>query len=285
MAQRYYEMSAEQGSASSELRLGDYTYYGWGIAAFYKDNDGTEVESGSVGDQEEEDAAFLASLMSGEPELEIRPQPVDYEASIARYRKTAEMQVTGEWMQAFVARASFNLGLMHQFGLGVAQDLHLAKRHYHRCREVHPDGVHVPVTLVLLLLGVHMAWLRVPAADELISRLFNDVRVHMLVVHIIAISVLFMLRSSFSNTRQRPRTPTGEGLPPQSPVSPMTHQQPQLHPQANLQPHSPPQPQPNPPPQPQAQPAAEPRGAAALAAEVFGQPAQPTQTVPDEMQL
>ena len=42
--------------------------------------------------------------------------------SKARYRKTADMTVTGEWMQSFVARASFNLGFMHQFGIGIAQD-------------------------------------------------------------------------------------------------------------------------------------------------------------------
>lgn len=29
-AQRFYELSADQGSASSELRLGDFAYYGWG---------------------------------------------------------------------------------------------------------------------------------------------------------------------------------------------------------------------------------------------------------------
>ena len=42
-------------------------------------------------------------------------------ATQARYRKTADMTVTGEWMQSFVARASFNLGFMHQFGIGIPQ--------------------------------------------------------------------------------------------------------------------------------------------------------------------
>ena len=54
--------------------------------------------------------------------VELHPQPVDYEAALARYRKTADMTVTGEWMQSFVARASFNLGFMHQFGIGIVQD-------------------------------------------------------------------------------------------------------------------------------------------------------------------
>merc|ERR1712203_1084006 len=102
-------------------------------------------------------------------EIEVKPQKVDYEASIARYRKTAELSVTGEWMQAFVARGSFNLGFMHQFGLGVAQDLHTAKQHYHRCREVDPSGLHTPVTLVLLALGVHMMYLRLPTWDKLLD--------------------------------------------------------------------------------------------------------------------
>ena len=54
--------------------------------------------------------------------VELFPQEVDYEAALARYRKTADMTVTGEWMQSFVARASFNLGFMHQFGIGIGQD-------------------------------------------------------------------------------------------------------------------------------------------------------------------
>merc|ERR1719221_2062661 len=113
-------------------------------------------------------------------DVEIQPQHVDYEASLARYRKTAEMAVTGEWMQTYVARGSFNLGFMHQFGLGVAQDLHIAKQHYHRCREVDPSGLHTPVTIVLMLLGLHMMYLRLPTQQKLLERLLADTRVHIL---------------------------------------------------------------------------------------------------------
>merc|ERR1719464_1791530 len=109
-------------------------------------------------------------------EVEVKPQSIDYEASLARYRKTAEMTVTGEWMQSFVARGSFNLGFMHQFGFGAAQDLHTAKLHYHRCREVAPAGLHTPVTLVLLSLGAHMLLLRLPPWETLLGRLLDDVR-------------------------------------------------------------------------------------------------------------
>jgi TPR repeat protein len=188
VAQRFYEMSAEQGSASSELRLGDYAFYGWGISAGFGDD---EAEGSGAS---EEDGALPSVFTSNEPELKLLTQMVDYEASLARYRKTAEMTVTGEWMQAFVARGSFNLGFMHQFGLGVAQDLHLAKRHYHRCREVDPGGVHAPITLVLLLLGCHMQFVRLPPAEELFERLAEDLRVHVLVLHFVAIVALVIVR-------------------------------------------------------------------------------------------
>lgn len=229
VAQRFYEMSAEQGSASSELRLGDYAYNGWGISTGFRDDDvgdGDVVEFGS-----EEDVLPLA-LYGSEPELDLQPQIVDYEASLARYRKTAEMTVTGEWMQAFVARGSFNLGFMHQFGLGVAQDLHMAKRHYHRSREVDPSGVHAPVTFSLISLGAHMLWLRIPPWPELMDRLTSDMRFHLLVLHFTAIVVLLAVRLNF-------RTPRSAAVA--RPVAPLAPRAPQGAPSAQPS-QAPPQP-------------------------------------------
>merc|ERR1719193_2249823 len=87
-----------------------------------------------------------------EPTL-VRQEP-DLALSLARYRRTAGMRVTGEWMQPFVARASFNLGFMYHFGVGVTQDTMAARRHYSRCAEMDPSGVHAPVVLMLALLAV-----------------------------------------------------------------------------------------------------------------------------------
>lgn len=203
LAQRFYEMSAEQGSASSELRLGDYSFYGWGVAAAFKDGDEEDVVR--IGDGEGEEGGIALPNLYTASEVVLRPQPVDYEASIARYRKTAEMTVTGEWMQGFVARGSFNLGFMHQFGLGVAQDLQTAKQHYHRCREVDPNGLHTPVTLVLLALGMHMLFLRLPPWPIVLERLLEDVRVHVLLLHLVAIVSLVVVRWHFARTARRPR--------------------------------------------------------------------------------
>lgn len=196
LAQRYYEMSAEQGSVSSELRLGDYAYYGWGISASFTDED-SEAEGS-------DDGGVLPSSHPGS-EVRIAPQPVDYEASLARYRKTADMAVTRVWMQTFTARASFNLGFMHQFGLGVPQDLHTAKMHYRRSRDAGDSSANAPVVMMLLLLDAHALLLRLPTPQRLLERLLLDVRVHALVVHLAAAAVLVTARRHFAAARQAAR--------------------------------------------------------------------------------
>jgi len=200
IAQRYYELSSEQGSASSELRLGDFAYYGWGVSADFGESTWDETSDSK------DDDTLPAAFRGNEPELRIGSQDVDYDSAMARYKKTAEMTVTGEWMQGFVARGSFNLGYMHQFGLGVTQDLHLAKRHYHRCREVDPGGIHTPITMVLLMLGAHMYFLRVPRIDVLCERLFADLRVHALLMSIVTLISLGVVRCRFSRPRTRRTT-------------------------------------------------------------------------------
>lgn len=202
IAQRLYELSAEQGSASSELRLGDYAFSGWGVAASFKHDSEPEfvqvgVPSDSDSDQVGKNVTSLSlrSLYTSS-ELMLETQTVDYETALARYRKAAEMTVSGEWMQAFVARGSFNLAFMHQFGLGVPQDLHTARLHYQRCREVDPDpnGMQAPVTLALVALSAHMTYLRFPPWSVLFDRLLADMRVHRAVASSGSIFVLVLLR-------------------------------------------------------------------------------------------
>nr|AAB52516.1 sel-1-like protein [Homo sapiens] len=47
---------------------------------------------------------------------------VDYETAFIHYRLASEQQHS--------AQAMFNLGYMHEKGLGIKQDIHLAKRFY-----------------------------------------------------------------------------------------------------------------------------------------------------------
>uniref|UniRef100_A0A8C1T3N8 SEL1L adaptor subunit of ERAD E3 ubiquitin ligase n=1 Tax=Cyprinus carpio TaxID=7962 RepID=A0A8C1T3N8_CYPCA len=69
---------------------------------------------------------------------------VDYETAVIHYRLASEQQHS--------AQAMFNLGYMHEKGLGIKQDIHLAKRFYDMAAEASPDA-QVPVFLALCKLG------------------------------------------------------------------------------------------------------------------------------------
>lgn len=184
-AQRHYEMSAEQGNALSELRLGDYAYYGWGLRA---DTTGPELVDGDVADEQ---------VLSDD--VRFTHQEADPELSVAHYKRTSSMRIMSEWMQPFVARASFNLGYMYQFGVGVPRDIPLARRYYRRCFEVHPDGVQAPMLIMLGLLAMQVFWLEMPTMKAMSTALLADMRTHILAVQIALIVALLRARSIFAN--------------------------------------------------------------------------------------
>ena len=70
------------------------------------------------------------------------------------------LQVYGEAAARRNAQALFNLGFMHEYGAGLPQDLHLAKRHYDKAAAAQPDAPGA-ARLALLSLWVHGAWLKV----------------------------------------------------------------------------------------------------------------------------
>lgn len=65
------------------------------------------------------------------------------------------------------AQAMFNLGYMHEHGLGLPFDLHLAKRYYDQALELDP-AAKLPVKLALASL-----WLRKNRADSFMVGLMN----------------------------------------------------------------------------------------------------------------
>lgn len=71
--------------------------------------------------------------------------PVDYETAAVHYRLASDQQHN--------AQAMFNLGYMHEQGLGMAKDIHLAKRCYDLAAETSADAK-VPVALALLKLNL-----------------------------------------------------------------------------------------------------------------------------------
>ncbi|CAG9808107.1 unnamed protein product [Chironomus riparius] len=70
---------------------------------------------------------------------------IDYEAAASHYRTASEQQHN--------AMAMFNLAYMHEQGLGMKKDIHLAKRFYDLAAETNSDAK-IPVALALLKLQV-----------------------------------------------------------------------------------------------------------------------------------
>lgn len=68
---------------------------------------------------------------------------MDFDAAASHYRSASEQQHN--------AQAMFNLGYMHERGLGLARDRHLAKRCYDLAADASPDA-RIPVTLALIKL-------------------------------------------------------------------------------------------------------------------------------------
>jgi len=198
-AQRHFELSAGQGNVFSHLRLGDYAYYGWGLRV----DDGLPsagLDEAVIDDDAIDDETLMRLLEGGDAEVRYVRQDRDVGSSVARYRRTATARITGEWMQPYVARASFNLGLMHQLGLDVAQDIPLARQHYARSLEADPDGVQSPVLLMLALMASQVFWAALPPPVHLARSLIEDMRTHALVVQVIVLLVLVLLRRRLATT-------------------------------------------------------------------------------------
>merc|ERR1711937_8778 len=110
----------------------------------------------------------------------------------------------------FAARASFNLGWMYQFGVGVPPDPSQARRYYRRCFEVHPGGVQAPVQAMLALLSLQAYLMDMPSMQEYQDAYAADLRTHVLVLHIVMLFVLLGARLKFQARRSaRREAPSG----------------------------------------------------------------------------
>ncbi|CAG8490048.1 1561_t:CDS:10 [Dentiscutata heterogama] len=81
---------------------------------------------------------------------------VDYEKAAACYQVAAEAD--------FSAMAMWNLGWMHEYGIGISQDFHLAKRWYDQSLSTNPDA-YLPVTLSLVRLYSRSFWNYIIGSD------------------------------------------------------------------------------------------------------------------------
>ena len=71
----------------------------------------------------------------------------DMEMAVYYYRLAAD--------RAASPRANYNLGFMYQYGLGVKQDFHLAKRHYDMAVASTTHEAELPVSVALLCMRIH----------------------------------------------------------------------------------------------------------------------------------
>jgi SEL1 protein len=74
----------------------------------------------------------------------------DKEKAAACYQAAAETMMS--------AQAMWNLGWMHENGIGIDQDFHLAKRHYDMALETNPREAYLPVVLALYKLRFRSWW-------------------------------------------------------------------------------------------------------------------------------
>ncbi|XP_024252690.1 protein sel-1 homolog 1 isoform X1 [Oncorhynchus tshawytscha] len=156
---------------------------------------------------------------------------VDYETAVIHYRLASEQQHS--------AQAMFNLGYMHEKGLGIKQDIHLAKRFYDMAAEASPDA-QVPVFLALCKLGLvyTLQYMHDLNMTELVSKVDLD---QLLGPEwdLYLMTVIALLLGTVIAYRQRQHQP----VPPRPPPLPAPARPPQEQPQPEdqVQPEVPPQ--------------------------------------------
>uniref|UniRef100_A0A7N6AYN7 Fibronectin type-II domain-containing protein n=1 Tax=Anabas testudineus TaxID=64144 RepID=A0A7N6AYN7_ANATE len=153
---------------------------------------------------------------------------VDYETAVIHYRLASEQQHS--------AQAMFNLGYMHEKGLGIKQDIHLAKRFYDMAAEASPDA-QVPVFLALCKLGLiyTLQYLQDFNLKELISQVDLDQLLgpewdlYLMTVIALLLGTVIAYRQRQHQIIVPPRPPAPAPAPPTRP--PQDQPQPQAEPQ------------------------------------------------------
>ena len=99
---------------------------------------------------------FMSMALSSQWPVPLRlrvPQPGSWHHTVL----SPMLQIYAKASKQRNAQAIFNLGFMHEYGAGLPQDFHLAKRFYDKCSTVQTDAW-VPVKLALWALWLHKHW-------------------------------------------------------------------------------------------------------------------------------
>ncbi|XP_006157177.1 protein sel-1 homolog 1 [Tupaia chinensis] len=139
---------------------------------------------------------------------------VDYETAFIHYRLASEQQHS--------AQAMFNLGYMHEKGLGIKQDIHLAKRFYDMAAEASPDA-QVPVFLALCKLGIvyFLQYIRETNIRDMFTQLDMDQLVgpewdlYLMTIIALLLGTVIAYRQRQHQDMPVPRPPGPRPAPPQ----------------------------------------------------------------------
>ncbi|KAL4641845.1 hypothetical protein GN956_G10901 [Arapaima gigas] len=159
----------------------------------------------------------VARIKLGDYHFYGRGTDVDYETAVIHYRLASEQQHS--------AQAMFNLGYMHEKGLGIKQDIHLAKRFYDMAAEASPDA-QVPVFLALCKLGL-MYFLQY-LQDLNVRDLLSQVDLDQLLGpewDLYLMTVIALLLGTVIAYRQRQHQAIPRPAPPQRPPAEQPQQQ------------------------------------------------------------
>merc|ERR1712112_149954 len=138
---------------------------------------------------------------------------IDYETAAGHYRIASEQQNN--------AQAMFNLGYMHELGLGMKRDIHLAKRFYDMAAETSVDAK-VPVALALAKLACifavkNLEELKILIGPETWDSLEMYWDIYLLSLMVALVGLLMLLRRPRLRLQQQRQQPRQTAPPPPAP--------------------------------------------------------------------
>jgi len=133
---KFHKYAAEQGNMASLLAIGDIYFYGYGVPVNKEKAGEAYRRAAEIATLKKADS-HASTLAGGRPK--------------GGGDSSSDFELTPPVATAF---AYFNLGVMHQMGIGLPQDLHLAKRFYDLAMGSHSTASG-PCTIALFSLRAH----------------------------------------------------------------------------------------------------------------------------------
>ncbi|KAJ3071446.1 ERAD-associated protein [Podochytrium sp. JEL0797] len=162
-----WNRAANQGNVDARVKMGDYNYYGLGVKVYESVVEEGVVKEAEGGAAEEDGVSRDSKAGGGAVEVGmsrtlytawrrlVAPYLAKQDAVLSepRYEKAAlYYQVAADEASAL---AQFNIGWMHENGIGVAKDFPLAKRMYDTSLSTNPES-YLAATLALTHLHLKM---------------------------------------------------------------------------------------------------------------------------------